>query len=447
MKQYDVSYNQSILILGYGCLGQCILPLLINHINLDGSKITILEKDNNKHVFDKRHKNSNINYVKLEITKKNYKDILQKYVVPGGLLINCSVDVDSVSILTWCMENNVMQIDTSLETWADNPASLNSDKTLYYLHQLVRKEMKKFSNGPTCVVTHGANPGYVSHLTKRGLLDLAKSKNIIFTVPKNKEDWAQLMKAVGVKTIHISEQDTQRINKPKKFNEFVNTWSCHGFYNESITPAELGWGKHEEVLPAGGHVQGNTVYLAQPGIHVMVKSWVPNGGEFEGYCIRHSESITINEYFTTYDKTYSPSVYYVYQPCESTVDSLNELINRNLCLQNSTRIIKSEITSGMDELGVLFLGDDFAWWHGSQMTIENANQLVYGENATSVQVAGSMIAAIIWMIKNPQKGYVEPEEIPFNEILEIGDMYWQNIISIKSNWVHSCKFNDLRVTH
>ena len=177
----------------------------------------------------------------------------------------------------------------------------------------------------------------------------------------------------------------------------------------------------------------------------MVKSWVPNGGEFQGYCIRHSESVTMNEYFTTMDGTYRPSVYYVYQPSISTVDSLTELKKRKLQLQDSTRVIKSEIVSGMDELGVLLLGDDFAWWHGSQMTIEIANKLILGESATSVQIVGSMLAAIVWMIKNPKRGYIEPEDMPFEEILEIGDQYWQHLVSTNSNWKHSCNFNDLLV--
>jgi homospermidine synthase len=341
------------------------------------------------------------------------------------------------------MENDVMQIDTSLETWLGDLPSEESQRTLYHSHKTVRKAMEKFTNGPTCVVTHGANPGYVSHLTKRALLDLANARNIIFKNPSSKEDWAQLMKRVGVKTIHISEQDTQIIKKPKQLNEFINTWSCHGFYNEGVAPSELGWGTHEKIIPNKGYMQGSTVYITEPGIDIMVNSWVPAGGELQGYCIRHSESVTMSEYFTIMDGTYRPSVYYVYQPCKSTNDSIAELKKRKLQLQDSTRIIKSEIISGMDELGVLLLGDDFAWWHGSQMTIETANNLIFGESATSVQIVGSMLAAIVWMIKNPKRGYIEPEDMPFEELLEIGDQYWQPLVSTNSSWKHLCNFDDL----
>ena len=122
--------------------------------------------------------------------------------------------------------------------------------------------------------------------------------------------------------------------------------------------------------------------------------------------------------FETKDKSFRPSVYYVYQPSDAAIASLHEMRGNELDLQKEQRIAKDEITSGMDELGVLLLGDDFAFWHGSQMTIDDARKLVEGENATSMQVAGSLLAAIVWLIKNPNRGYVEPEEIPFEEILE-----------------------------
>ena len=112
-------------------------------------------------------------------------------------------------------------------------------------------------------------------------------------------------------------------------------------------------------------------------------------------------------------------------------------------MQRHHRIIKDEIVSGMDELGVLLIGDDFCFWHGSQMTIEDARNLMEGESATSLQVAGSMLGAIVWMIENPKMGYVEPEEIPFDFVLDIGDMYWAPVVSVKSNWTPNLDKNSL----
>ena len=122
--------------------------------------------------------------------------------------------------------------------------------------------------------------------------------------------------------------------------------------------------------------------------------------------------------------TFGPSVYYVYQPCDAAIASVHEMRGQELKLQARQRVVKNEIVSGMDELGVLLIGDDFCWWHGSQISIQDARRLVPGENGTSLQVAGSMLGAIVWMIQNPREGYVEPESIPFDFVTRIGDQYW-----------------------
>jgi len=175
----------------------------------------------------------------------------------------------------------------------------------------------------------------------------------------------------------------------------------------------------------------------------MMKSWVPDGGQYNGYCIQHSESITLSQYFETDDGKYRPSVYYVYHPCDSAIVSLHEMRGLELDLQREQRILKDEIISGIDELGVLLIGDGFAFWHGSQMDIERARTLVPGENVTSLQVAGSLLGAIVWMINNPRNGYTEPEELPFEDILKIGDEYWEPLVSVMSNWTPSQDKNSL----
>ena len=444
--QKHTEFDGKILIIGYGSVGQAILPVVLRHIVVDPKHITVLERDNHRQLFIKRHGGSGVNYVRQELNVGNYKKELKKYVGEGDLIINASLNIEAQALLEWCMENGVMQVDTSLERWEHHPDETIlklSDRTLFHTHSVVREAMAKYPNGPTCCVTHGANPGYVTHLTKRGLLTLAKKKGRKVTTPTTKDEWAQLMKSLGVKVVHVAERDQQVIDEPKTKNEFTNTWSCEGFWAEGRAPAEMGWGTHEDKHPEGGKSQGNAAYLMQPGAATLMKSWVPDGGQYNGYCIQHSESITISEYFTTKDGKYRPSVYYVYQPSDAAIASLHEMRGNELDLQRDQRILKDEIVAGMDELGVLLIGDDFCFWHGSQLDIHGARKLVEGENATSMQVAGSLLGAIVWMINNPNNGYTEPEELPFEEILKIGDQYWEPIVSVMSNWTPNHDTNSL----
>jgi homospermidine synthase len=56
------------------------------------------------------------------------------------------------------------------------------------------------------------------------------------------KNFPKLAQELNIRVIHISERDTQITNKPKEVNEFVNTWSPEGFYEEGVAPTELGWG-------------------------------------------------------------------------------------------------------------------------------------------------------------------------------------------------------------
>ena len=440
-------FDGKILIIGYGSVGQSILPIILRHLVIEPKNITVLERDDHRGIFLRRHAGSGVNYVRQEITPSNYKKELSKYVEEGDLIINASLNIEAQALLEWCMENGVMEIDTSLERWEHDPDETIpklSERTLFHTHNVVRQAMDKYHEGaPTCCVTHGANPGYVTHLTKRALLKLATKRGKKVETPTSKEEWAQLMKSLDVKVIHIAERDQQVIDEPKTKQEFTNTWSCEGFWAEGRAPAEMGWGTHEDKHPENGKSQGSAAYLNQPGCVTMMRSWVPDGGQYNGYCIQHSESVTMSQYFETKDKSFRPSVYYVYQPCDAAIASLHEMRGNELDLQKDQRILKDEIVSGMDELGVLLIGDGFCMWHGSQLDIHGARKLVEGENATSMQVAGSMLGAIVWMINNPREGYVEPEMLPFEQILEIGDMYWEPLVTVFSDWTPSQDTNSL----
>ena len=55
-------------------------------------------------------------------------------------------------------------------------------------------------------------------------------------------------------------------------------------------------------------------------------------------------------------------------------------------------------------------------------------------NTTTIQVVVWLIDGIIWMIKNPEEGYLEPDDLPFAEILEIANLYLGPIASVQSDW-------------
>jgi homospermidine synthase len=432
------NFDKKILIIGYGSVGQAILPMILKHISADPSKITVIEKDNHGKLFRKRNANNGVKYIKKEILPGNLIATLEKYTEPGSFIVDVSLNISAKNIIEWCLQNNRMYVNTSLERWGhmqDEKIPKLSDRTLYHTHGLIRDMAKNYPNAATVVSTGGANPGLVTYFTKAAMLKIAEKAGRKVQVPTDKEGWAQLAKKLGVEVIHIAERDTQVIDKPKMKNEFVNTWSCEGFWAEGRAPAEMGYGTHEPKELDGGTIQGHTAFLHQPGMTVLVKSWVPKGGPYNGFLVQHSEAITMSEYFQTEKGDYRPSVYYVYQPCDAAIASVHELRGRELTMQTKERIIKDEIVSGIDELGVLLIcKNGKSYWHGSQLDINEARRLIPGENATSLQVVSSILGEMMWAIQNPNRGYIEPEDLPHEFVLEHALPYLGAVPFVETDW-------------
>jgi homospermidine synthase len=291
----------------------------------------------------------------------------------------------------------------------------------------------------------------VSHFTKQALCDI--TKKILKTKPRDprrkkmeialeERNFAKLAQLAKVKVIHISERDTQITDQPKQVNEFVNTWSIEGFYEEGVAPAELGWGTHERYIPAGAHFHKtgprNQICLTSLGMNTWVRSWVPCG-EITGMVIRHGEAFSISDRLTVWEKgkaVYRPTVHYAYCPSDVAINSLHELEMRQFHMQEKQRIMADEIIDGRDELGVLLMGHDFkSWWCGSLLDIHSARKLVKGQQATTMQVAVSVVAAAIWMMKNPRSGFMLPDDIPdFEEILKVSMPYIKPFVSQPVDW-------------
>jgi homospermidine synthase len=307
--------------------------------------------------------------------------------------------------------------------------------------------------GPSAVVEHGANPGLISHWTKQGLCDIADKliddRRAGLSAKRREQirahraagEFNHLAMKLGVKVIHCSERDTQISDQPKEVGEFVNTWSIEGFREEGTTTAEMGWGTHEKRLPefAFRHKAGprNQICLARMGINTWVRSWVPDY-EIFGMVVRHGESFTISDHLTVWRggrPVYRPTMHYAYCPCDAAIVSLGEMRGCDYRLQDRLRIMGDEITSGADVLGALIMGHPYkSWWTGSDLSIEESRRLVPHQNATTMQVAISVVAASMWMIENPAEGVLVPDDLPHDYVLKIANPYLGRNLSVQSDW-------------
>src|SRR3989344_9450458 len=248
-----VKFSGKLLIVGFGSIGQGVLPLILRHIGIEKKKIKIITAAPlGREIARKEGVAFEIN----PLRKHNYKKILDKELSAGDFLLNLSVEVSSIDLIKYCRERDILYLDTVVEPWIGgytDPSLTISQRSNYGLRETLLELKRKSGIGPTAVSCHGANPGIVSHFVKQGLLNIAKKIGQPVDAPKTREGWAALMKKLGVKTVHIAEYDSQVAKEPKKIGRFENTWSVNGFHSEGICqPSEMGWGTHEKQLPKGG---------------------------------------------------------------------------------------------------------------------------------------------------------------------------------------------------
>jgi homospermidine synthase len=437
-----IKFDKKLLIVGFGSIGQAILPLIFRHISIKPEQVLILTKKDEGAALAKEY---GVSMVIDALHRENYKAILQKYLQPGDFLLNLSVDVSSSALVEYCQQQDVLYLDTCIEPWEGgyvDPHVSASLRSNYAMREAMLAQRKDIIKKSTAVVAHGANPGLVSHFVKQAMLTLAKDTGLNVSTPTTQEQWARLAQQLSIKVIHIAERDTQVSSRPKRQGEFVNTWSIDGFVGESAQPAELGWGTHEKHWPFDGchHDFGSqcAIYLNRPGATTRVRTWTPLSGSFHGYLITHTEAISITNYFTVKEGEhvhYRPTVHFAYHPCEDAVASVNEYIGKEWQQQTEQRILFDEIIDGMDELGVLLMGHaKGAYWFGSQLTIHEARKLAPNNNATSLQVATGALSGMIWAMAHPERGLVEPDEIDFDFVMTIAKPYLGHVGGYYTDW-------------
>ncbi|HEY0720060.1 MAG TPA: saccharopine dehydrogenase NADP-binding domain-containing protein [Gammaproteobacteria bacterium] len=431
-----------LVMVGFGSIGQATLPLLLRHSDLTPQRITIISAHDHAAALARQQGTT---FLAQPLTRTNYRAVLEPLLEAGDFLLNLSVEVSSLALLQLCHERGALYLDTCTEPWPglySDRHNTPSQRSNYALREEMLAFRRNHPVGPTAVITQGANPGLASAFVKQALLNLARDNGICSERPSHHAQWAALAERLGIRAIHVAERDTQLSAQHKRRGEFVNTWSVRGFVSEAVQPVELGWGTHERHWPADAARHGfgcdAAIYLHRPGAATRVHSWTPLEGSYLGMLITHSESISIADHLTLREHgavVYRPTVHYAYHPCDDALLSLHELAGKNWQPQAQRRILRDEITEGMDELGVLLMGNaKGVYWYGSRLTIEEARRLAPHNNATSLQVVAGILGGISWALANPTAGIVEPDDIDHQRVLEIATPYLGEMVGVYGDW-------------
>src|SRR5271168_1266606 len=209
LDKKHVAFPGRLVIVGFGSIGQGILPLLLRHLEIAADRITIITAEPRGHDVAAEY---GIRFIETALTRSNYRALLEPQLGKDDFLLNVSVDVSSVALIELCQNRGALYLDTCIEPWPGgytDPSLPPSARSNYVLRESALALRPRYPGGPTAVLTHGANPGLVSHFVKQALIDLAQAYGLGTSAPSSRTDWALLAEQLGVKAIHIAERDTQ----------------------------------------------------------------------------------------------------------------------------------------------------------------------------------------------------------------------------------------------
>src|SRR5579862_6274887 len=172
-------FGGRLLMLGCGSVGQCTLPLVRRHVDMPADRITVLDFEDVRSKIEESLQ-AGVVFKQGRLTQENYASMLGELVGAGDIILDLSWNVETLDMLAWCGEHDIRYLNTSLEEWdpyGDIENKSPYERSLYSRQmriRLLKGQLNSRGNRrSTAIIDHGANPGLVSHFTKRALLEIA----------------------------------------------------------------------------------------------------------------------------------------------------------------------------------------------------------------------------------------------------------------------------------
>src|SRR6478752_10245596 len=192
------SFSGRMVMIGFGSIGQGVMPLIFRHIDIKPEQITVISAEDRGGL--KEMKKYGVTFIRKRLTQDNLRQTLDRKVGKGDFVVNLSVEVASTALVEFCQEKGALYLDTCIEPWPGgytDPSLSVSRRSNYALRETMLKLKPRYRGGPTAVIAHGANPGLVSHFVKQALMNLARDTGVKAKPPTNREGWGRLASRLG----------------------------------------------------------------------------------------------------------------------------------------------------------------------------------------------------------------------------------------------------------
>ena len=103
-------FDGRLTMIGFGSIGQALLPLLLRHFGLKASNIKIVKPGEDRSGVAKE---LGVEVIPARLEEGNFAAVLEPLLGKGDFLVNLSVDVSSLALIKLCRERGAFYLDTS----------------------------------------------------------------------------------------------------------------------------------------------------------------------------------------------------------------------------------------------------------------------------------------------------------------------------------------------
>ena len=434
--------DAKILILGFGAVGQSLFRLILEKNLFSIDNILIADRTRKTFGLFEAKGGKKENSFLYEMDSTCYKEMLEK-LQEGDYFMNLAESNDDLVLATECSERGIHFLCTTDDTFGDLPFG---EPFRYRTHFNQYKELMHVSAGrATSVIQFGSNPGLISVITKKALMEIVEHDENDFVADNRerlrefirREEFALLAKELGVTALIETDLDTTVSEYVEKENIAYSTWNVHDFVAEmndrSIQKlgSEVPLSEHLERIGVSPdkiyyyNKQDGTLVLDLPGKKIETTGYCKDK-PFTGCVDAHEEVFSIHDYYTLRDENgeveYAPSVMFVYHPAQISLNSVYHEHNERVRL-----IKKDKMISGGEIIGICVEGTKFdPIYAGTELYYEGTDF----ETPTVLLVSASVYAALLYMDAHPDRGVLLPEYLDANEIIS-GISPWLPFVSNK----------------
>src|SRR5256714_1564329 len=116
-KKYT-AFSGRLVIIGFGSIGQGVLPLLLRHIEMRPGQITVITAEPRGHEEAVEY---GIEFIEAGLTHENYRAVLETLLGRGDFLLNDSVDVSRLAQRLGVKAIHIAERDTQVSTTPKAP--------------------------------------------------------------------------------------------------------------------------------------------------------------------------------------------------------------------------------------------------------------------------------------------------------------------------------------